>query len=187
MQDRGAALAEVDRLKHEVESLRGRLAKLNEASLGIAGSLEIDTVLQAVVDASCLLTGARYGAILTFDDSGEVESFITSGNSPEEWRQMVEMPRGLGILGYLDEVERPLRLTDISSHLRSVGFPKNPPPMKSFLGIPMRREGKHFGNIYLAEKEGGGDFTQGDEESLAMFRLSGSGVHRQQSYPRDGG
>ena len=174
LQDRGPALEEIDRLKREVESLRGRLAKLNEASLGIAGSLEIDTVLQAVVDASRLLTGARYGAILTFDDSGEVESFITSGNSPEEWRQMVEMPRGLGVLGYLNEVEGPLRLTDISSHIRSVGFPKTPPPMKSFLGIPMRWEGKHFGNIYLAEKEGGGDFTQGDEESLAMFASQGA-------------
>ena len=87
---------------------------------------------------------------------------------------MVEMPQGLGILGYLNEVEGPLRLTDISRHPRSVGFPKNHPPMKSFLGIPMRREGKHLGNIYLAEKEGGGSFTQGDEDSLAMFASQGA-------------
>ena len=107
LQDSAPALAEVDRLKREVESLRDRLAKLNEASLGIAGSLEIDTVLQAVIDASRLLTGARYGAILTFDDSGEIESFITSGISPEE-RRMVDMPRGLGILGYMNELEGPL-------------------------------------------------------------------------------
>ena len=169
LQSRADAIAEVVRLKREVESLRSRLAKLNEASLGIAGSLEIDVVLQAVIDASRLLTGARYGAILTFDDSQEIESFITSGISSEERRRMRYMPRGLGILGYLNETDGPLRLTDISSHPRSVGFPENHPPMKSFLGISIRRDGKHFGNIYLAEKEGGGEFTADDEDSLAMF------------------
>ena len=174
LEDRAGALAEVDRLRREVESLRGRLAKLNEASLGIAGSLEIDTVLQAVIDASRLLTGARYGAILTFDESGEIESFITSGISLEEQERMTDVPQGLGILGYLNEIEGPLRLADIASHPRSVGFPKNHPPMKSFLGVPMRREGAHLGNIYLAEKEGGGEFTPEDEESLAMFASQGA-------------
>ena len=134
--DRVGALTEVDGLKREVASLQSRLAKLNEASLGIAGSLEIDTVLQAVIDASRLLTDARYGAILTFDESGEIESFITSGIGSEERERMTDAPQGLGILGYLNELEGPLRLAEIAGHPRSIGFPKNHPPMKSFLGIP---------------------------------------------------
>ncbi|MDE2900478.1 MAG: winged helix-turn-helix domain-containing protein [Chloroflexota bacterium] len=171
---RAAALTKADRLKNEVESLRSRLAKLNEASLGIFGSLDADAVLQAVIDASRLLTDARYGAILTFDDSGEMEHFFTSGISPEERRRIGRMPQGLGILGYMNEIEGPLRLTDIAGHPRSIGFPENHPPMKSFLGIPIRRDGKHLGNIYLAEKEGGGDFTPEDEESLATFAAQGA-------------
>ena len=171
---RRATPAKADRLQDEVASLRSRLVKLNAASLGIVGSLDADAVLQAVVDASRLLTDARYGAILTFDDFGEMEHFFTSGISPEERRRIGRMPRGLGILGYMNEIEGPLRLTDIASHPRSAGFPRNHPPMTSFLGIPMRREGKHLGNIYLAEKEGGGDFTPEDEESLATFAAQGA-------------
>ena len=171
---RSSALTEVDRLKREAESLRSRLAKLNEASLGIAGSLEIDKVLQAIIDASRLLTGARYGAILTFDDSGGLEHFFVSGITPEQRRRMDYTPQGLGILGYLSEVEGPLRLSEIAAHPRSIGFPENHPPMKSFLGISMRHEGKHIGNIYLTEKEGGGDFTAEDEESLTMFASQGA-------------
>ena len=173
-QNRADDLTEVDRLKREVESLRARLAKLNVASLGIAESLEIDVVLQSIIEASRLLTGARYGAILTFDEAGETENLITSGISEEEQRRIEGTPLGLGILGYLNEIGEPLRLSDIGSHPRSVGFPKNHPPMKSFLGIPMRRDGEHFGSIYLAEKEGGGEFTPEDEANLQKFAAQGA-------------
>ena len=80
----------------------------------------------------------------------------------------------MGILGYLNELKGPLRLADIAGYPKSIGFPKNHLPMKSFLGIPMRGEGEHLGNIYLAEKEGGGEFTPEDEESLAMFASQGA-------------
>ena len=190
LQVREPALTEVDRLRREVASLRGRLAKLNEASAGVEGSLEIDVVLQAVIDASRLLTGARYGGILTFDESREIDSFITSGISPEERRRMSDMPLGSGILGYIDETEGPLRLTDISIHPRSVGLPQNHPPMKSFLGTSIRLEGEHLGNIYLADKEGGEEFTSEDEESLAMFAsqaaasIAGSRAYRMENRAR---
>ena len=173
-QTKSESLTEVERLRREVDMLRGRLDKLNEASLAIIGSLEMETVLQAIIDASCMLTNARYGAILTFDDHGEIETLLTCGISPEQRRRMNYTPRGLGILGYLSEVEGPLRLSDIATHPRSVGFPENHPPMKSFLGISMRREDKHFGNIYLAEKQGGGEFTPEDEKVLAMFACQGA-------------
>ena len=90
--DRAGALTEVVRLKREVESLQGRLAKLNEVSLGIAGSLEIDTVLQAVIDASRLLSDARYVANLTFDEYGELGFRITAGNSSQEHDPMTDLP-----------------------------------------------------------------------------------------------
>ena len=76
---------------------------------------------------------------------------------------MGDLPKGLGILGYLNEVEGPLRLADIASHPRSVGFPKNHPPMKTFMGSLLRYQGERFGNIYLTEKEGGREFSRDDE------------------------
>ena len=182
-------LGEVARLRREVESLRGRLSKLNVASLGIAGSLEIDVVLQSIIEASRLLTGARYGAILIFDSAGEVENLITSGISEEEGR-IDGAPLGLGILGYLNEIDGPLRLSDIENHPKSIGIPENHPFMKSFLGIPMSRAGERFGNIYLAEKEGGGEFTPEDEVNLQMFAaqaaasIANSRIHDKESRAR---
>ena len=152
----------------EIERLRVRLAKMSEASRRVTESWDLDTVLQEVVDGARSLTDARYGAVGVFDDSGRVREFITSGITTEERRLLGDLPKGLGILGYLNEIQEPLRLTDLARHARSVGFPENHPPMKTFLGAPIRHLGEPVGNIYLTEKEGG-EFSEEDEETLVMF------------------
>ena len=103
------------------------------------------------------------------DDSGGIETLITSGITPEERPRFGDLPKGLGLLQYLNEIEGPLRLADISSHPRSVGFPEGHPPMRTFLGTPVLHLGERLGNIYLTEKEGGREFTPDDEETLVMF------------------
>lgn len=156
-------------LLQEIESLRARLSKLSEASRRVSENLDIHIVLQEVIDNARYLTGARYGALLTYGQSGDMQDFITSGLSPQEIERLNTSPRGLGLLGYMNEIQAPLRLADISSHPRSIGFPENHPPMKTFLGMPIRHQGEHVGNIYLTEKESGREFTSEDQDVLVMF------------------
>ena len=165
----GVTLEEADSLRRENEALRDRLSRLSKASLRITEYLDHDAVLQEVIDEARLLTDARYGALVAFDDSGGIETLITSGVTPEERPRFGDLPKGLGLLEYLNEIEGPLRLADIASHPRSVGFPEGHPPMKTFLGTPVLHLGERLGNIYLTEKEGGREFTLEDEETLVMF------------------
>ena len=158
-----------DALLREISSLRTRLSKLSEASRRVSENLDINVVLQEVIDNARYLTGARYGALLTFEASGDIQDFITSGLSAEEIGIMGALPQGQGLLGYISETREPLRLADISSHPSSVGFPENHPPMKTFLGMPIRHHGEYVGNIYLTEKERGQEFTVEDQEVLVMF------------------
>ena len=69
---------------------------LSEASLRISRSLDVDTVLQGVIDGACSLTRARYGALVAFDDSGDIETLITSGVTPEERPRFGTCPRDWG-------------------------------------------------------------------------------------------
>ena len=165
----GVTLQQADELRREIATLRDRLSGLSEASLRISRSLDLDTVLQGVIDGARSLTGARYGALVAFDDSGGIETLMTSGITPEERPQFGDLPKGLGLLQYLNEIEGPLRLADIGTHPRSVGFPEGHPPMKTFLGTPVVHLGERLGNIYLTEKEGGREFSLEDEETLVMF------------------
>ena len=156
-------------IRPETEALRNRLSRLSEASLRITETLDLDTILQGVIDGARSLTGARYGALLILDDAGRMQDLVTSGMTPEVRRRLGALPKGLGLLGYLSEIEGPLRLAEIASHPSSVGFPEGHPPMKTFLGAPIRHRGERLGNIYLTEKEGGQEFTPEDEETLVMF------------------
>ena len=165
----GVALQEANELRRENEALRDRLSGLSEASLRISRSLDLDTVLQEVIDGARSLTRARYGALVAFHDSGGIETLITSGITPEERPRFGDLPKGLGLLQYLNEIEGPLRLADIGTHPRSVGFPDGHPLMKTFLGTPILYLGGRLGNIYLTEKEGGREFSLEDEETLVMF------------------
>ena len=145
------------------------LTRYSQACLRITSMPDLDGILQEVIDSARALTGARYGALLTVDESGKLGNLITSGITREERGRMGDPPKGLGLLGHLNEIEGALRLADISSHPSSVGFPENHPPMKTFLGSPLLFQGKRLGNIYLTEKEGGREFSREDEEVLTLF------------------
>ena len=154
-----------------MSSVRGRsFHGLVEAGIALSSELTLDAVLQRLVEAAADLTGARYAALGVLDASGkELERFITHGIDPETHAAIGDLPRGGGILGVLIRDARPLRLRDIAADERSIGFPPNHPPMRTFLGVPILLRGIAYGNLYLTEKEGGADFTEEDEEVATLL------------------
>jgi signal transduction histidine kinase len=147
-----------------------RLRVLLDAGLALTSELSLDSLLQKAVETAAALTDARYAALGVIDESGrELERFLTTGIDAETHEAIGDLPRGRGILGVLIREAQPLRLGDISADPRSVGFPPNHPPMKTFLGVPVMLRGVAFGNLYLTEKWGGGDFTAEDEELVTLL------------------
>ena len=162
-------MSQPDELKRENEALRERLSRLSEASLRINESLDPDTVLQEVMDSARALTGARYGGITTLDESGRLVDFITSGLSAEVRERMLALTQGPQLFEYFRSIQGAVRFRDVADHTRSLGFPEGHPPVKALLGTPMRHQGRHVGNLYVAEKEAGAEFNQEDQETLVMF------------------
>ena len=158
--------------RRRAERPRGeRLSRLSEVSLRINESLDLDTVLQEVLDTARELTGARYSAITTVDDSGQVEDFLVSGLTDEDALKLREAPVGFDLFRYLSSLPGPLRVGDFGDHVSSLGFPgvRLPVPVTSFLTAPLRHRGRGVGNIYVAKSEPGRTFEREDEETLVMF------------------
>ncbi|HEX5450214.1 MAG TPA: GAF domain-containing sensor histidine kinase [Gaiellaceae bacterium] len=147
-----------------------RLRALLDATVGLTSELSLDSLLQRLVEISAQLTGAQYAALGVIDESGRsLERFVTTGIDEETAREIGDLPHGRGILGALIRDAHSLRLDDLGADPRSVGFPPNHPPMRSFLGVPILLRGVAFGNLYLTEKAGGGPFSGEDEEIVTLL------------------
>ncbi len=147
-----------------------RLRILVDAGIALSSELSLDALLQRIVETAAQLTGARYASLAVVDPSGQnLERFLTTGVDEETYAAIGELPRGRGILGVVIREAKPLRLHDIAEDPRSVGFPAHHPPMQTFLGVPILLRGVAYGNLYLTEKENGGDFTEDDEELTQLL------------------
>jgi signal transduction histidine kinase len=147
-----------------------RLRVLIQTGIAINSELSLDGVLERIVEAAAHVTDAHYAALGVIDRAGTgLERFVTHGMTDEVENQIGDPPHGRGILGVLIQDARNLRLHKLSEHPRSVGFPPGHPPMNTFLGVPILLRGVAYGNLYLTEKDGGGDFTDEDEEMVSLL------------------
>lgn len=149
---------------------RTRERALIEAGIALASDLDLDGVLRRLVATAAELTGARYAALGVIGPGPKrLERFIAHGLTAAEQAAIGDPPEGLGLLGVLIDDAKPLRLADIASDPRSVGFPPNHPPMRSFLGVPVLLRGVAYGNLYLAEKNGPEGFTAEDQDVVELL------------------
>jgi signal transduction histidine kinase len=154
------------------EQLEERLAALHQASLELVRDLSRNAVLERIIHLAREQANARYAAIGMVDEQGELVKFIPVGMKTEDVEKMDHPPRGLGLIGALLGERRTIRVPDINTDPRAIGFPPHHPPMKSFLGVPIISGNRLLGQIYLTDKEDGADFTEDDEhviETLAAY------------------
>ena len=143
------------------EQMRLLLATIQE----LGGSEDLVSVLNRTLRLACDVTGARYGAVGVVDetDPGRITHFVTTGLTLQERADIGDPPQGRGLLGRLLEHPESVRVEDLTQEPDSVGFPPGHPPMRTFLGMPVRIGGRTFGNLYLTETRDGQAFTERDE------------------------
>jgi len=163
--------------------LSGSTQALLDAVMAISSDLDLHNVLSRIVEAATTLTDARYGALGVVGPERYLVEFVTTGLSNEQRERIGDLPHGRGILGLLITDPHPIRLKDLAEHPSSFGFPPNHPPMGSFLGVPVRIRGTIFGNLYLTEKAGGGEFTDTDEQlCIALAGVAGVLIENARAY-----
>jgi signal transduction histidine kinase len=158
--------------EHGAGPLRDTLV---QAMLVVTSGLELDVTLRTIVHTAIGLVDARYGALGVRGDGHELVEFVYEGIDRDMRELIGHLPEGRGVLGVLIDDPRPIRLDDIRHHHASVGFPPNHPPMRTFLGVPVRIRDKVFGNLYLTDKATGQPFSE-DDEALAQALAAAAGI-----------
>lgn len=165
-------------------SLSGPARALLDAVTAISTDLDLRRVLGRIIESAAELTDAEYGAlgVIGGPDDGLVE-FITTGMDDHTRGLIGDLPAGRGILRLIIDEPQAIRLADLTAHPTSYGFPPNHPPMKSFLGVPVRIRGTVFGNLYLTQKAGGEQFTAEDEALVqALATAAGFVIDNARAY-----
>ncbi|WP_187363750.1 GAF domain-containing protein [Streptomyces piniterrae] len=140
--------------------------------MDLGRGLELPQVLRGIVEAAVTLADAEYGALGVVGDGQRLSEFLPVGMADDLVARIGRTPCGRGILGELIRNPEPLRLTDLTRHPSSYGFPEHHPPMRTFLGVPVRVRDEVFGNLYLTEKRGGGGFDADDEKVLTTLAIA---------------
>ncbi|MBF6215416.1 GAF domain-containing protein [Nocardia puris] len=150
----------------QIIDVRDNMDRLVEAMLVVTSGLDLDDTLRSIVHTAIELVDARYGALgvrETDKNSNQLAEFVYEGIDDRTRVLIGDLPRGHGVLGLLIQEPTPIRLKTLSDHSSSVGFPPHHPPMRTFLGVPVKVRDEIFGNLYLTEKAGGQEFTEDDE------------------------
>jgi signal transduction histidine kinase len=166
-----ALLGEVTERVESVALLADRMQGLLRAVVSIGSQLDVAAVLREIVTTAATVANAEYAALGVLDPTAErrLSQFITVGIDDDQRAKIGDLPHGRGVLGLLIDQPKTIRLNDIGADPSSYGFPANHPPMRTFLGVPVVVRGEVFGNLYLTEKRGGGDFSSADEGLVQLL------------------
>jgi PAS domain S-box-containing protein len=178
--------AEAGRLSEQ--SLRRKLEELGEATVAISGAiiasqqvglsstLEIRSdmnmmsILQAIVDQACKITGAAIGALgIVSEPEAPFCPWVFAGMDPDLVGQIGRYPRPVGTLGAVARDGVTIRTPDVTAHEAFRGLPPGHPPVTSLLAVPIRFEGTSVGNLYLGNKQGALEFSADDQQAMEML------------------
>ncbi|GGU95327.1 histidine kinase [Streptomyces litmocidini] len=165
----------LDELQARIDEVRGTRDRLNGllgAVMSVGRELDLPQVLRGIVEAAVVLVDAEYGALGVIGEDRKLAEFVPIGIDDDVWERIGDLPSGHGILGELIRNPQPLRLSELSEHPASYGFPPHHPPMHSFLGVPIRVREEVFGNLYLTEKRGAADFDAEDEAVVTTLAVA---------------
>ncbi len=157
---------------------------LVDALVTISAGLDLEAALRRIVRTAADVVGARYAALGVLGTGLTLREFVHVGLDEDAVQRIGHLPHGKGVLGLL-LVRDPtaIRVDDIATHPASYGFPAGHPPMRSFLGVPVRVGGEVFGNLYLTEKQDGSSFTEDDQQVVeALAGAAGVAISNARLY-----
>lgn len=151
-----------------------KLESIIGSCVDIAGAITSEgdpsRVLQLIADEARTVVGARYAAVgCGTDRDRPFQPWISSGMPGDVIGALGRAPRPDGLLGAIVRDGRSVRLSDVTRHPLFRGLPKAHPPLGSFIGVPIVRNGRNVANLFLAREPEQPPFTAHDERAADLL------------------
>src|SRR5699024_1019671 len=128
-----------------------RVAALLSAVLAVTADLELAEVLSRSVRSASGLVDAQDGALGGLGHGGgQLGECVTRGVRAEGAAATGKQPHRRGVGPPRLRSPRPLRIANPPSQPAASGVPPNHPPVRAYIGAPVRGHETVFGNLYLS-------------------------------------
>jgi PAS domain S-box-containing protein len=155
---------------------------LNRTGATIAARLDIAPLLQTVTDVATELSGAGFGAFFynTVDATGNAFQLFTLSGASRETFDKFGHPRATPLFAPTFNGDAPVRCEDVLLDPRfgqwapHHGLPKEHPPVRSYLGVPVKlRSGETVGGLFFGHPDPG-VFTERTERLVVGIAAQAS-------------
>jgi GAF domain-containing protein len=154
----------INRFRDQLESLYG-------ISVQIASLRELSEIYDLALTYCLVLTQSEMGFIdLLNEDRIDMDVVAVKGFEPPDpkfYERFKRMPVRPSVFGRVITEDRPNISNDVENDPGRVGQPPGHPPVRTFLGVPLRVGGDVIGMIGVANKEKG--YGPEDERLLSTF------------------
>ncbi|HEX6837555.1 MAG TPA: GAF domain-containing protein, partial [Polyangia bacterium] len=167
-------IVEAGRRQQLLAQFSDRLEAIAASTVRISAALPHDSdhrpVLTAIVEEAARLVDADVAALgFVGDEARPFDDFAFYGFTPAEVAAIGRPPRPVGVLGQVIADNRSLRVDDVATDPRFHGLPEGHPRLGPFLGVPIRRERRGAGNLYLARRPGRRPFDEEDQHIIELL------------------
>lgn len=139
----------------QVDEQRERLHALSQLAIEIAELRDLQQVFDTALRQCLALTGSQFGFIGLTDVGGSALDVVAIHGfqaSPQFYERFHIIPLRPSIFARAVLSNRPVRTDDASADPSRIGQPHGHPPVRSFLGVPLRLRGAPIGMIGVANR-----------------------------------
>ena len=162
--------SEAERKQMEEALLRQakEMTTLQETLLDIAGSHDLSTLLQTIVERATHLLKAMGGGLYLCDPDKEEVRCLVSYNTPQDYRGVV-LKYGEGAAGIVAQTGEPLIIDDYRTWSKRAVAYEEEQPFTAVLSVPMIWKGRVIGVIHVLHNVESRRFTESDLDLLKLF------------------
>ena len=169
--DRTAVALDRLQTRQELADRAQQLEIINEVTLSLASTLELESLLNLIMDKAMELLDTEAGTfMMTVEDTGELEFRVVRGPASDELMGR-RLPLGTGLAGTAAQTGRPVRQNRVQDDKRWFGDidPNAKFISESILTVPLLRGNAVLGVIQVINKKNGAPFQEEDETLLSAF------------------
>ena len=152
------------------EDMKTRLAAIHTDILKIIkdSSAPLETLLENIAVAACKHSDSYYAAVGLLNNNKSLKNLITVSANSDHVEKIETLPEGLLEISRITVNQSAIRINDLSE-LKLENFTLELEKPFAFLSMPIIKEEKRIGHIFLFKESSSGNYSQDDQDVIELL------------------